>query len=367
MKKRVAFLSAALIGGGAERCIINLVTEFSKKNLIIDLLVIDGTGLNSLELPTNINLIIFNSNRVLTCIPELLSYLKFYRPDVLFSAMDYVNLISIFVKFISFVPTKFVVSIHAQLHFFYGEKRSLKSILNKVLLKLAYSYADEIITVSSGLKKELNDILKIKNNVTVIYNPVINQNLFDLSNEFDDHPWISSDSHTLIVSIGRLSPEKDFPTLIYAFNNIKNHKNIKLLILGEGSERKNLENLIISLDLQSQIQMLGFLKNPYPILKRASCFVLASKSEGFGNVLVESLALGCPVVSTDCPYGPNEILDGGSLGCLVPIGDHITMSNSIIKIIKGEYFFDFDLINKKIKIFHSDSVSEKYFSVFFKN
>lgn len=363
---RLAIFCASLSGGGAERVIINLASSLAKRGIAVDLLVADANGSLLLELPPRVNLIDLKAHRILACIPGLVRYLRKVRPKVLFSAMDYVNVVAIWAKCLSGISTRVVVSVHAQPEYFYGNRNTFKGKMLMGLLRLSYLKADKIVAVSRGLANELVDVVGIdKNKVCTIYNPIINDELYHLSNEIFLHPSIGLRKPPIILAVGRLAIEKDYLTLIRAFQLVRQQRTARLLILGEGEERVAIDNLIKSLNLTDDVDLLGFVPNPYALMRVASCFVLSSKSEGFGNVLVEALAIGCPIVSTNCPYGPGEILDNGKWGALVPVGDYRAMATSILTALDCNQNSNASLLHSHLEQFSVAVIVENYINVLF--
>jgi glycosyltransferase involved in cell wall biosynthesis len=150
-----------------------------------------------------------------------------------------------------------------------------------------------------------------------------------LASEKLDHRWFEDNEDPVILGVGRLNEQKDFQTLLRAFANVLKKRHAYLVILGEGEERSSLEVLSEELNVAHRVHMPGFVRNPYKYMARSDVFVLSSKFEGFGNVIVEAMACGCPVVSTNCRSGPTEILENGKWGRLVPVEDPLRMSNAI--------------------------------------
>lgn len=182
--------------------------------------------------------------------------------------------------------------------------------------------SDHIVAVSKGVRQSVSVKAGIpKERITTIYNPVVTPRLAELSREIPPHPWLIEDGPPVILSAGRFARVKDFPTLIRAFHKLSMVIPARLILLGEGGERNNLAALVRELDLEDRVSMPGWVDNPYTFMARASLFATSSRMEGLPTVLIEALACGCPCVSTDCPSGPAEILEGGRTGRLVPIGD----------------------------------------------
>jgi glycosyltransferase involved in cell wall biosynthesis len=213
-------------------------------------------------------------------------------------------------------------SIHLPLSVKFHHTPPLKHRSLLYALRRCYQRNDGLIAVSQGVAKEIMNLLHLDPaKVKIIYNPVVTPDIFSLANENTGHPWLQSKNDPVILAAGRLVPQKDFATLLQAFAELRKQRACKLIILGEGEERKNLEAQAEQLGLRDDVDLPGFVENPYAFMAQSNVFALSSAWEGFGVVLAEALALGVPVVSTNCPYGPSEILQHGKFGPLVQVGD----------------------------------------------
>jgi len=231
---------------------------------------------------------------------------------------------------------------------------------------MSYSKACKVVSVSKGVGCDLISNFGLQaNKVRTIYNPIINSELYDLGQKSISHPWFEPQQPPVILAVGRLSFEKDYPTLIRAFQRVRQQRSVRLLILGEGGERSKLEGLVRALGLGEDVELPGFVPNPYAFMRKASCFVLPSLFEGFGNVLVEALAMGCPVVSTDCPTGPTEILEGGKWGTLVPVGDYEAMAAAILGKLEINRKDTPPLLNSYLQRFELEEVMLQYLDMIF--
>ena len=196
----------------------------------------------------------------------------------------------------------------------------------------SYPYADAVVGISLGVSSELAGICGVPHSrIHTIYNPAVPDNLPLKVREGPDHPWCRESGPPLIVSIGRLHRQKDFPTLLTAFARFLEHRPARLLVLGKGPQLSELSKLAGELGISRHVDFPGFVDNPYAFLARARLFVQSSRHEGFGNVLVEAMACGCPVVATDCPSGPSEILENGRWGQLVPVGDPAALAEAMAR------------------------------------
>lgn len=196
---------------------------------------------------------------------------------------------------------------------------------------MVYSWADGIAPVSQGVADDLTQIAGHPlERMQIISNPVVTPELLEKANEPVNHSWFAAGEPPVILGVGRLNVQKDFPTLIRAFALIQQHLPARLMILGEGEERPQLEAMIDQLGLAKVATLPGFVSNPYAFMSKASVFVLSSAYEGLPTVLIEAMAVGTPVVSTDCPSGQRKFLEFGRYGRLVPVGDIKALAQAII-------------------------------------
>ena len=197
--------------------------------------------------------------------------------------------------------------------------------------------------------------------ITTVYNGVDLRRLDELAASPVADPWFESDAPAVLMAVGRLAPQKDFRNLLEAFARVRSRRGVRLVILGEGPERARLESLAADLGIAADVKMPGAVLNPFAYMARASLFVLSSAWEGFGNVLVEALACGCPIVSTDCPSGPREILDGGAFGPLVPVGDDEALADGIIHALALPA--DRGRLRERAQIFSVHAAVDRYLEV----
>ena len=269
-----------------------------------------------------------NRHRVFASLPALIRYLRGERPDVLLSAGNYVNFIAALgCAFVGSAP-RHVLSHHSHL----SSDSETKPFVNWAA-RHVFPKADAIVAVSHGVADDLSMQAAIpRHRITTIHNPVVTPDLLDHAREPIEHPWFAPGAAPVVLGLGRLHPQKDFPTLLRAFARVRTQRDVRLVIFGDGKTTENRHGLLelaARLGVTDDFDLPGFVDNPFAYMARASVFVLSSTCEGFGNVLVEAMACGCPVVSTDCPSGPSEILDGGKYGYLVPVADPIALSEAI--------------------------------------
>lgn len=320
-------------GGGAERVMINLARGFLEQGLEVDLVLVKAEGPYLAQLPSRIKVITLNSSRLIFSLPALISYLKKARPSVLISALEDTNLAALWARKLANVSTRVIVTVHNNLSRESQNSKQLKRRLTPHLVRIFYPWADNIVGVSSGVAKDLVKIGLPLDKVHYIYNPIVTFELQEKLQESLDHPWFSPEQPPVILGVGRLAKQKDFTTLIRAFSQVRKQQPARLVLLGDGEERTALESLAQELGVIQDISFLSFVANPYVYMAKASVLVLSSAWEGFGNVLVESMATGTPVVSTDCESGPAEILDNGKYGKLVEVGLVEDMAKAIMETL----------------------------------
>jgi glycosyltransferase involved in cell wall biosynthesis len=332
----IAIFLPSLTGGGAERVMLNLATGMADLGFNIDLVLAKAEGQYLSQVSKHINVIDLDSPRTLQSLPKLIRYLKRAKPKALISAIEHTNILAIWAKKLSGVATKVIISEHNPpsmlKHATQATVKKLGAI--KLAMRLSYPMADQIIAVSQGVADDL-ETLVAKDKVQVIHNPVLRKEMFQKAKEPLDHPWFTSGEPPVILAIGRLEKQKDFPNLIGAFAQLRQQQPVRLLILGEGQERPALESLIAELGLQKDVSLHGFDSNPYRYIQHCSVFVMSSVMEGLPTVLIEAMALGSRLVSTDCESGPREILADGKYGILVPIQDSTALAKAIKESLKA--------------------------------
>lgn len=328
----VAIYLRLLYGGGAERVMVNLMHGFVDRGLKVDLVMNKADGPYLSQVPPEVRIVDLKAPRMLSGLPKLAGYLRKEKPIALLSGLHYNNEIALWAKALALSSTKVIVSEHNTLSI-HAQRRSTDR-WSPVLARLFYPLADGIVAVSRGVAKDLANVTGLRESrIQTIYNPVVTPEMLEKSKATLEHPWFQAGEPPVILAVGRLEPQKDFPTLIEAFAKVREARPAKLVILGSGKESSKLKSLVSKLNLDDDVAMPGFVKNPYPYIKQASAYVLSSAWEGLPTVTIEALALGTPVVATDCPSGSAEILDNGKYGTLVGVGDRQAMAKAILKVL----------------------------------
>ena len=346
-----------LRAGGVARIIVNLAAALADRGHRVDLVLCRAAGPFLTQVPDAVNIVNLRRSplfaayvlvaaptaalpllvsyfrrrlpifRSLLHLPALVRYLRHERPDALLSAKTLSNLVSLWAARLAGVPTRVMISEHIHLSTAL-QHTGCHSLLP--IIRRTYSRADVRIAVSDGVAADLSRLIHIpRHDIVTIYNPVVHARLSELAKTHLDHAWFQRDAPPVILGTGRLMKQKDFATLLRAFARVRRRRRAKLVILGEGPLRADLEALTRTLGIAADLDMPGVVQNPHTYMARAAVFALSSTWEGLPTVLIEALACGCPVVSTDCPSGPTEILDGEQYGRLVPVGDDAALACAI--------------------------------------
>ena len=322
--------------GGVERMVTNLAKGLLDTGCRVDMVIARARGEHLEFIPEGVRQIRLDKKHTFSSLPDLVRYLKNEKPDALLAAKDRGIKVAVMARGLSGFKGRLVGRIGTTV----SEAISGKGFLRKWAwytgMRLFYSHTDHIVAVSDGVGTDIMSITGLPSyRVTTVANPVISNELFDRARETVDHPWFTDGTVPMILGVGRLTEQKDFPTLIRAFALLRKQLTCRLAILGEGRQRNTLQDLISELSLDGNVVLPGFQTNPYAWIARSSLFVLSSKWEGSPNVLTEALALGRPVVSTDCRSGPKEILHDGQYGELVAVGDHEELANAMYRALKN--------------------------------
>jgi glycosyltransferase involved in cell wall biosynthesis len=327
----IAFFLPTLTGGGAERVTVNLAGGMAERGLRVDLVVAAAEGAFRDQLPPAVRLVDLHSSRVLRSLAPLTRYLRRERPRVLISSMSHANVVALWAGRLARGTTPVMVTVHNTMSQSTPQQGRLAGGVWPHLLRTFYPWATCVIAVSRGAADDLAQTTGLpRDRVEVVYNPVITPAILDTASRVPDHPWFASGEPPVILSAGRLTRQKDFANLIRAFAEVRRWRTARLMIIGEGEERARLEALATELGVKDHVSLPGFRSDAAAYMAHSALFVLSSAWEGLPTVLIEALAAGARVVSTDCPSGPREILQGGRLGALVPVADGPALAQAML-------------------------------------
>lgn len=321
--------------GGAERMLVRLAEGLAARGRPVSFLLdrMDGDMLP--RLPRGVGVEALDAPRSAAAVPRLTAWLRRREPEVLLSALSHQNIVALVARWLARARTRVVVSEHTILSRQTAESGTWQHRLMPLLARRLYPLADARVAVSAAALEDLAAITGLPHRrFDLIHNPVVADEVLagDLGAAVDDQ-WLCDDGPPVIVAAGRLVPLKDFATLLRAVAFLRAERPVRLLLLGEGPARGDLERLRDELCLQDSVRLIGAVSDPLPYFRRAAAVALTSHYEGFGVVLVEAMACGTPVISTDCPGGPAEILENGRLGPLVPVGDAEALAHGLARIL----------------------------------
>lgn len=360
----LAVFVRSLAGGGAERNMIQLAGGFAERGHRVDLVVGRGGGAFAAEPPASVRLVDLGGPRfwrtlwallrdrataralapsllsasppsVIGCAPALADYLRREAPDALFSALVYSNVTALWARRLAGAVTRIVVSERNAVCARVAADRRRRVQRIPALLRLFYPRADAVACVSRGVADDVAAVTGIpRARIHATYSPVVSGRLAaGVPDAPVPHAWLEPGSPPVLLGVGKLKPQKRFDTLLRAFARLRTTHTARLVILGKGPGRRALWALARELGVADDVALPGFVSDPFPWMRHAAVFVLASAWEGLPSVLIQAMACGCPVVSTDCPHGPREILEGGVHGPLVPVGDDAALARAIAAVL----------------------------------
>lgn len=312
----------------------NLAAGFLAAGVAVDLILIKAGGGHLAAIPPGVRIIKLNARTSLFSLPWLIRYLRRERPMALLAAKDRAARVALLARRLAGVSTRVVLRLGMHLSQSLAGKTRLQKALRYYPVRWLYPWADGIVCVSEGMADDLAEITGLpRRHLKVIANPTVTPELQRLAAEEPDDVWFNEPGPPMIIAVGRLTRQKGFDVLLRSFARLQEQQPSRLLILGEGRDRRQLEEEIRRLGLSGRVQMPGFVDNPYAYLARADLFVLSSRFEGSPNALKEALALGTPVVATDCKSGPHQILQGGKYGPLVPVDDPEALTQAMARVL----------------------------------
>jgi glycosyltransferase involved in cell wall biosynthesis len=339
----IALFLPSLAGGGAERMAVNLVASLLESGASVDLVVCRREGPLTAEIPKGAEVVDLGASAVSRAIFPLARYLRTRQPNVLLSVMSHANAAAILARGLARSHTRLAVveQQHLTMGARYGGTRRNRAM--PLIARFLYPRADAVVAVAEGVAADLHERARVRlDKLRVIHNPIDFPEIRRRGEEEPSHAWFGNGAPPVVLSAGRLAEQKDFPTLLEAFARARSRIDARLIILGDGPDRDDLERLVTSLGLDGQVDLVPYQDNPYAFMRRAAVFALSSKWEGLPTVLLEAAGLGTPLVSADCPGGPRDIV-GDSSHLLVPPGDARALGDAVVNAISEPERYRFEL------------------------
>lgn len=316
---------------------VNVANGLSRRGHEVHLILARAHGPYLDLLSDAVRVIDLGSGGVARAVPALIRYLRAQRPSALLSTLSHANVAVIVAGALAHTSTPIYVREPSTPSQIRSRTFDLRSRFTEWVKGVLYRFADGVVAVSEGAAADIESFLKIQaERVHTVHNPVVDDSIAEQALAPLSEPWFADGEPPVVLGVGRLEPEKDYPTLMRAVAEVRRQRPLRLVILGEGGERKALEALAGELGIAEHVKLPGFVDNPFRYMARASLFVLSSVREGLPGALIQAMACGTPVVATDCPSGPAEILEGGRYGELVPMRDAGAMAAAIGKALDAE-------------------------------
>jgi glycosyltransferase involved in cell wall biosynthesis len=347
--------------GGAPVVVVNLANELVRRGIRVDVLIFTRRGVSQFPFPFDPRVVphCLRAESRLELFFRLVFRLLRIRPGHMVAVGTKANILCAWATRVPGFEARFWASLHHTLSSEMSGWREHKRLARIRLWRRVLDRAEGLIAVSRGVADDFLAVTGIgRARVRVVYNPIVDPSMIARAAEPPDHPWLAGGGPPVILGVGRLTGQKDFATLVSAFALVRERRPCRLLIIGEGEERERLEALAEMLGVQDALDLAGFQPNPLPFMRESRLLVLSSRWEGFGNVLVEALYCGTPVVSTDCPHGPREVLADGKHGRLVPVGDPQALADAIAESLNEAP--DTQRLRERAAVFSAASSADGY-------
>lgn len=353
-----------LSAGGVERQCLVLVRELQARGTDVILVLHQRRGELVPLLPSGIPVVNLDSARTLQDIWRLRQFLLDEQPDIFMANVDHNNVAAALAKAVACTGTRLVICQHNPLSAGFHATVNWKHRLVPWFYRALASHIDHAVAVSDGIARELVGAGLSRAKVSTIFNAVIGEDFEDRASMPVHHPWLVKKDRPVFVTAGRLVEMKDHRTLLRAFAIHVRRCPSRLMLLGAGPMLDELRTVATSLDIAEHVAFEGFVPNPLPYMRAADAFVLSSRSEGFGNVLVEAMGCGTPVISTSCPHGPADILGHGKYGILVPPRDPEALAPAFERILEERMKWPRDHLQARAAGFSYGACADNYARLF---
>ncbi|WP_093037590.1 glycosyltransferase [Thiocapsa roseopersicina] len=336
--QRIACFFSTSGHSGVDRAAKHLIPALARRGYRVDLLKVRRHGPHLDTIPDGVSVVDLGSRHTYACLPALVRYLRRERPAVMLSDKDRVNrtaLLAVWVaRRLGGGPTRLVFSSGTTISIDLATRGALERWVQRTSMGRLYPFADQVIVTSAGVADDMARYTGLaRERIRVVPSPVVPASLFTEDLARPDHPWLGRSDMPLILGAGELCRRKDFETLLRAFARVRAQRPCRLMILGQGRARERLLALAAELGVAEDVALPGFVPEPYAFMAHADLFAFTSRWEGLGFVIIEALAVGTPVVATDCPSGPREILQDGRIGPLVPVGDASALAAAMLQTL----------------------------------
>ena len=366
----IVLYTSSLGNGGAEKIVQRIANYSAEEGHNVTVAVARGGGSYEKDLSDEAKLLVLSKGwlnsstwNLMRSVKPLRRYLSKHKPDIIFSAMDHVNvrLMRALSGNTNKIPA--IISVHNNTEYRFNSNPTLRNRFLFWRMKMTYGKADRVVAVSEGVANALVEMeVAQREQIEIIYNPCVDKQLYIKKSESVER----APQKSIIVACGSLTEQKGYPYLLDAFHRVRNEREAKLWILGKGERRDQIESKVRTLRLEKEVELLGFRENPFKFMAAADVFVLSSLWEGFGNVVVEAMACGTPVVSTDCPHGPGEIITHEENGLLVPPANAETLAEALLRVLDDQELQEQLTENgrERARDFHAAEIGRQYLELF---
>ena len=313
---------------------LDLATGMARQGRRVDLVLASATGPYLADVTEEVRLVDLAVGRVSRAIVPLAAHLRSERPDVLFTTLHHTSLVASLARTLARTSTPLFLREATTVSARPIPANDLRQRAKRLAMHWAYAGADGVVAVSEGVADDLRQTFGVPDHkLWTLYTPVVTDDVKRLASLDPEHPWFVPDAPPVVLGVGRLRDHKGFMSLIEAFTKVRATRPMRLVLLGEGEQRSALERHAFELGVGDDVELPGFVSNPFAFMSRSSVYVLSSAFEGLPGTLIQAMACGCPVVATDCRSGPREILEDGRYGELVPVGDVEAMARAIGSVL----------------------------------
>ncbi len=356
-------LTTPALDGGIGRNMVNLADAFHNLGCRVHLLIDKPKGPYLEQLHPSVKVIRLPTSHPVAGVPAMGRYLLQHKPDAILTPNVRHTALALRTRRLVRHPMRIYVNVHNTYSKTFRSLSLRKREKRIGKINTLYPRCNGIIPVSRGVADDLCALTKVPRQLmTTIYNPVVTRKLEEMATKAVDHPWLKDNERPIILGVSRLEKAKNLPLLISAFEQVRQQLPCRLMLIGDGTQYATIEARARASRFSGDITLTGHQVNPYNYMKNASLFVLSSSWEGFGNSLVEAMATGTPVVSTDCPSGPREILDNGRYGQLVPVGNETSLARAMLETLRSP--LPGSVLKQAAERFRDTEIAKQYLQLF---